>query len=227
MTAASDTDAVEKLVRETLGDPASWQEPAGYPDSLALCAIDSVYSLQSRYSATVRVLDRYRAYRREQGGDPNTDGASELLAAIEAAGGPAAAADLLFGNRAKAPGTRGSRLKSESLAEAVGRLRDIGVETAADLRAAAKSDVKPAERAWRVKGLGIVSFDYLLMLSGAQGVKADTMVRRFVTRAVEESGLVSKERAERAVKGAAQSFGSTQRALDHAIWLYQRTARAS
>jgi hypothetical protein len=161
---------------------------------LALCAVDSVYSLQSRYSATVRVLDRYRAYRREQGGDPNTDGASELLTAIEATGGPVAAADALFGNRAKAPGTRGTRLKSESLAEAVRRLRDIGIETTAGLRSADEAD---AWRAWRVKGLGAVSWDYLLMLSGAQGVKADTTVRRFVSAAVGESGLVTKERAER------------------------------
>lgn len=55
MTVASDISAVERLVREMLGDSSSWAEPAGYPDSLALCAIDSVYSLQSHYSATVRV----------------------------------------------------------------------------------------------------------------------------------------------------------------------------
>ena len=224
MTVASDVDAVVKLVRETLGDSSAWEEPAGYPDSLALCAIDSVYSLQSRYSAVVRVLDHYRAYRREQGGNPYRDGAPELLAVIEELGGPAAVADGLFRNRAKAPGTKGGRLKSEALAEAVGRLRDIGVETAADFRTADKSQ---AWRAWQVKGLGAVSWDYLLMLSGAQGVKADTMVRRFVTEAVGESGLVSMDRAERAVKAAAERFGLTQRTLDHAIWLYQRAVPSS
>ena len=221
MTIAGDVDAVEKLVRDKLGEPSLWVEPDGYRDSLALCAIDSVYSLQSHYTATIHVLDRYRTHRREQGGDPNKDGAPELLAAIQHVGGPAAAADDLFRNRANAPGTK--RLKSESLVEAVGRLLDIGVETTAHLRSADTSD---ARRAWRVKGLGAVSWDYLLMLAGVQGVKADTRVRNFVTTAVGESDVVSKERAERAAKAAAQRLGSTQRALDHAIWQYQRTVRS-
>ncbi|WP_020013347.1 hypothetical protein [Promicromonospora sukumoe] len=220
MTDAGDVDAVEKLVRDRLGSTSSWVEPDGYPDSLALCAIDSIYSLQSHYTATVRVLDRYRAYRREQDADPNKDGAPELLAAIQEADGPAAAADSLFGNRAKAPGTK--RLKSEALADAVARLAGIGVETTAHLRSAEASE---ARRAWSVKGLGPVSWDYLLMLAGAQGVKADTKVRQFVTTAVGESCIVSKGRAERAVKAASERLGSTQRALDHAIWQYQRTVQ--
>lgn len=224
MTVADDVDPVEKLVREKLGEVSAWDEPVGYPDSLALCAIDAVYSLRSHYTAAIHVLDRYRTYRREQGGDPETDGASELLAAIREAGGAASAAGGLFENRATAPGTRGRRLKSESLAEAVDQLRDNGVETAADLRSA---DHLEGRRAWQVKGLGPVSWDYLLMLSCVQGVKADTMVRRFVSAAVGENGLVSKDRAERAVKAAAGRLGSSQRALDHAIWLYQRKTRSS
>jgi hypothetical protein len=140
MTIAGDVDAVEKLVRDKLGEPSLWVEPDGYRDSLALCAIDSVYSLQSHYTATIHVLDRYRTHRREQGGDPNKDGAPELLAAIQHVGGPAAAADDLFRNRANAPGTK--RLKSESLVEAVGRLLDIGVETTAHLRSADTSDAR-------------------------------------------------------------------------------------
>ena len=224
MTDASDALDVERAATQLLGAATGWQEPAGYRDSLALCAIDSVYSLQSRYSATVRVVDRYRVARRRQGGDPERDGASELLAAVDDAGGPAAAAEVLFGNRGKAPGTRGARLKSEALADAVGRLREIGVETAEDLRGA---DEAAARRAWCVKGLGAVSWDYVLMLTGVQGVKADTMVRRFVTAAVGASVLVSKERAESAVKAAASRLGVTERALDHAIWLHQRRQPAA
>ena len=220
MTVAGDVDAVEKLVRDRLGEPSLWVEPDGYPDSLALCAIDSIYSLQSHYTATVHVLDRYRAYRREQGSDPYKDGVLELLAAIQEVGGPTAAADSLFRNHANAPGTK--RLKSVALAEAMGRLAGIGVQTTAHLRS---GDTSEARRAWCVRGFGPVSWDYLLMLSGAQGVKADSRVRQFVTTAVGESSLVSKDRAERAVKAAAGRLGSTQRVLDHAIWQYQRRVR--
>ena len=216
-----DAAAVERLAREAgLPAPADWTEPPGYPDSLALCAIDSVYSLQSRYSATVRVLDRYRAARRAEGADPAHDGATDLLDAIDRSGGPVGAAVHLLGSQAKAPGTRGAVLKSAALAQAVAGLRGLGVETTADLRAA---DPVAAGSVWRVRGLGPVSWEYLLMLAGTQGVKADTMVRRFVTTAVGAGSLVSSERAGTAVKAVAARLDVTERAFDHAIWGYQRT----
>src|SRR5699024_4401373 len=33
-----------------LGERAEWTWPGGYPNALALCAIDSVYSLRARYT---------------------------------------------------------------------------------------------------------------------------------------------------------------------------------
>lgn len=80
MTSARDVEAVGKFVRETLGIVSMWDEPLGYPESLALCAIDAVYSLRSRYTATIRVLNRYRTYRRQQGGDPDTGAAPSTSA---------------------------------------------------------------------------------------------------------------------------------------------------
>jgi len=41
--------------------------PDGYPDSLALCIIDSIYSTGARYSSVVNVVGRYRDYRTGQG----------------------------------------------------------------------------------------------------------------------------------------------------------------
>lgn len=61
-----DNDDVMVLVTacETdLGDPSLWFTPGGYPDSLALCIIDSIYSTGARYSSVVNVLKRYRNYR--------------------------------------------------------------------------------------------------------------------------------------------------------------------
>lgn len=63
--------------------------------------------------------------------------------------------------------------------------------------------------------------------SGCSTPKADTMVRRFVTAAVGAPALVSKERAEGAVKAAASRLDVTERALDHAIWLHQRRQPAA
>lgn len=56
--------------------------PDGYPDGLALCVIDSVQSTGVTYSSVENVIARYRAYRRDQGGDPNRDGVRDLLATI-------------------------------------------------------------------------------------------------------------------------------------------------
>ncbi|WP_125775955.1 hypothetical protein [Antribacter gilvus] len=217
----NDAAAVARHALATLGAPTGWKEPAGYPGSLALCAIDSVFSLRANYAGTVKVLDRYRAHRRAEGGDPASDGGRELLGSIAAAGGPAQAAESLFGNRSKAPGTK-TRLKSEALAEAVARLADLGVTTTDGLRL---GDLDAGSRAWRVRGLGFVSWTYLLMNAGVDGVKADTMVRRFVAQALGESGPVSVERAQAAVTGAAAELQATQKALDHAIWLFQRPGR--
>lgn len=53
--------------------------PGGYPNSLALCIVDSVQSTGIRYGATAKVVNRYRAYRTAQGGDPETDSVSDLV----------------------------------------------------------------------------------------------------------------------------------------------------
>src|SRR5215475_13009414 len=39
-----------------LGNPDLWFEPDGYPDSLALCIIDSIYSTGAHYSSVVNVV---------------------------------------------------------------------------------------------------------------------------------------------------------------------------
>lgn len=173
------------------------------------------------------MLDRYRAVRRAAGADPNLDDLGDLVGAIDGVGGPVLAAKgVLFDNRAVAPGTarsgRPGVLKAAVVYEAATRLRALGVTDIGELHN------RPAEAAasWlEVRGLGRVSWEYLRMLSGAEGVKADTMIRRFVARAVGASG-VSDERAQRAVEGAAQLMKVDARVLDHAIWLYERGPRS-
>ena len=64
-----------------LGDPTVWTTPDGYPNSLALCIIDSIYSTGSHYSSVVNVIERYK----ESGGE--NDGAQALTRSIKEAGG--------------------------------------------------------------------------------------------------------------------------------------------
>lgn len=70
------TDAEIKTLVEYcethLGDSNLWTTPDGYPNSLALCIIESIYSTGSHYSSVVNVIERYKASGGVQ------DGAKEL-----------------------------------------------------------------------------------------------------------------------------------------------------
>lgn len=84
-------DRVRMLVtacERDLGNPDLWFEPDGYPRSLALCIIDSIYSTGARYTSVRNVVERYRAYRAEQGGNADTDGIDDLRTTFEDLGGP-------------------------------------------------------------------------------------------------------------------------------------------
>ena len=226
MTFTDDALAVADAALTTLGPQDAWEGFRGYPDSLALCAIDSTFSLQARYSTVGNVIDRYRTIRVRQGGSPETDGTRDLLAAIEAHGGAHASAESLFENKSLAPGTK--RRKSEALYAAASALDSIGIHTTDDLRrAAARDDTRvPVARAWLgTKGLGNASWNYLLMLAGRDGVKADRMIMRFVQRAV-GSEHVSGDRAHHAVLQAAEKLAVPATVLDHTIWRYE-SSRAS
>ncbi len=189
----------------------------GYPDSLALCALDSVFSLTAHYSSTRRVVERYRTARVAAGADPELDGLGDLVAAIDAAGGASAAATGIFDNRQHAPGAK--RLKAEALYGAAVRLADAGIVTSIDLREAAADPIRLAvvERAWRAeRGLGHASWRYLLMLAGVPGVKIDRMISRYVTRAL--GGNIPKAQIEKVFAEASETLGVEIHELDHAIW---------
>lgn len=216
----NDAVAVAEYVRAELGPSDEWVRPAGYPDSLALCIVDSVYSLRVKYTSVINVLNNYRQKRREEGADPVHDSASDLLAAIDAAGGPEAAADTLFSNNHVAPGSK--RLKSIVAAEAAQNLVDIGINTADEFRKAVEDSESEAkvEKAWTaVSGLGPASWDYLKLLTGIDATKADVWITRFVALALGEDS-VSPARAKEALAGAATELGVSLTTLDHAVWRF-------
>ncbi|RAV00258.1 hypothetical protein [Mycolicibacter senuensis] len=99
--------------------------PDGYRDSLALCIVDSVQSTGVKYSSVEKVVDRYRVYRRAQGGDPNRDGVRELLATFEELRVPDGWAEAI-GNWNRTS-TRGGMLKAEAIRDAGTVLTTEGV----------------------------------------------------------------------------------------------------
>lgn len=209
------TLAAEAALRE-LGAPSQWRTPRGYPDLLGLCVIDSVFSLRSRYRSVEKARNSHRAARGALGANADRDGAPQLVDAILWAGGPDNASTVLFANESRAPGTR--RLKAAAIMDGAQGLIDMGVRTTTDPRRALGASCADVRSRWlAVPGLSPVSWDYLAMLAGEDGVKADTWVVRYVTRVTGEP--VSAARAAKALIGAAEILGASTKALDHRVWL--------
>lgn len=220
---ATDPD-VEKLAgacRSELGPQSDWFRPAGYPDSLALCIIDSIQSTGVRYNSVINVVNRYRDLRGEAA---DVDGVPELLATFEDFGGPDAWAAAV-GNRNKSSTKPGAALKAKVIHQVAQTLGQAGIHTASQFREHGEHRDGNADRRHGLKKLWTsaeaqrsgITFEYALMLAGLPGVKSDRMVLRFVEAATGRSDLTPTTCAT-LVRDAADQLGVDATALDHAIW---------
>lgn len=203
--------------------------PAGYRDGMALCVVDSVQSTGVTYPSVEAVVARYCAYRREQGGDPNTDGVPELLTTFDELGGPNGWAQRI-GNRNRTSTHAGAPLKAAAIRDAALALTAEGIDTAAGLREAAQDAGRLArvEAAWRaVPGQRSgITWHYVQMLTGIAGVKPDRMICRFVADALGMPGrAVTPGFALRILTAAAAEMGMSPTDLDHGVWQWQRGRR--
>ncbi len=227
-----DVAALARLITacdRDLGDPVLWFKPDGYPDSLALCMIDSIYSTGSHYNSVVNVIKRYRAYRGDQGGDAYTDGLTELLATFDELGGSRSWADKI-GNRKPVSTQAAAALKSDAIETAARALLALNINSTADLRDAAAAGNSSPKAAWLAapgQRTGL-TWDYAQMLANIPGVKADRMVVRYVARELEVdvSDLASK-RAASLVAAVAAQRGWNVIHLDHAIWRFESGRRVN
>lgn len=228
--------------RDSLGEPDQWIRAGGYPESLALCVIDSIFSIGVRYGGVVKVVNRYRAFRKEQGASADTDGVDELLASFTALGD-----DWVnkIGTRQRTS-TRNGILKSDAVERAASVLQQNDIRTTSDLQAAVLSgEFGDIKRAWlNIPGQRSgISWNYLLILArpapspdgpsqeddrrrrygeAVVGVKPDRMVIRFVSNSIDPGGTqLRPDYAAALVKEAARSMCCDVSDLDHAIWRYQ------
>ncbi|WP_328354127.1 hypothetical protein OG976_22950 [Mycobacterium sp. NBC_00419] len=203
--------------------------PAGYRDSLALCVVDSVQSTGVTYSSVESVITRYRAYRREQSGDPNTDGVPELLTTFDeliGAGGWA----LRIGNRNRTSTHAGAPLKSAAIRAAALALAAEEVDSAASLRKAALDTERltRVEASWRaVPGQRSgITWHYVQMLAGIPGIKPDRMICRFVADVLGmPRRAVTTGFALQILTATAVEMGMSPTDLDHGVWQWQRARR--
>lgn len=220
-----DLAALARACDVDLGDPHLWFTPGGYPNSLALCIIDSIYSTGARYSSVVNIVGRYRRHRTECGGDADTDGVDELAGTIAELGGADSWATRI-GNRRPTSTKAGAPLKAAAIAALTVVLSRHGVRTTNDLKilAARPEALKAVERVWRaVPGQRSgITWTYALMLAQIPGVKADRMVIRYVARAIGvRPEVLSSQRAAALVGLVAEATNWNTIHLDHAIWRFE------
>lgn len=224
MTEDDQLEALQVACDRDLGDSTLWYQPDGYPDSLALCIIDAIYSTGAHYSSVVNVVGRYREHRTNQGWNPDADGATELLAHIDELGGVDRWAGEI-GNRRPTSTAKDAPLKAEAIRQVAEGLLAINLRTAGDLRTAADGDaLDAAKRVWTsVPGQRSgITWEYGLMLAGVPGVKADRMVVRYVARAIGKPVAdVSPVEAGHLVKRLATRNGWDAIRTDHAIWRFE------
>lgn len=206
----ADGDAVAKLRRkiddELASNWAAW--PGGWPDEIEVALIDAVFSIQASYTGVRNVVGRWRAHR----GAGRLDDLSEVTSFVNTPQEFMTICD----NAQMVPSR--SSTKAEAVLAAATRLAGLDVYNAADLDTT-KAEHRDAYVG--VKGLGEVTWQYLGMLLGKPGVKADTMIRRFVAASQGRSDTSAHE-ARIVVEAAAAKMNCSATDLDHAIWSHQR-----
>ena len=224
----SDVAKVVRACEERLKPSAEWAPFEGYPGSLALCVLDAVWSVSTRYLITQGVIQRYRGQRRWQG-NPDQDGLPELLAFYGAVGGIDSFIDTV-GTRNRVSTQPDAMRKGEAAFLAATALHDLAIDTAEQFR---RADGTPLGERAREAWCGIpgqrsgISWRYLRMLAGLPDVKPDRMVIRFLATALHvDETSIDAERAVALVQATAEYFAVDQRALDHELWEYQRGRRS-
>lgn len=216
-------DLLLKSIEEDLGDPSVWIAPVEFRDSLALCALNSAYSLRATSAAATKVLARYRGARPTA----DTDSGVDLMKAMDGAGGPAEFARVILRNESKLPGT--NRLRPEGIYEGLARLAALNppISTTEHLRATATDRRAPARTEWlSVKGFGPLAWSYMIMNAGVSTeTKPDVMVQRYLARALGEDRRPTPAETRQLLHLAAMELAVEPRDLDRAIWRYESPAK--
>lgn len=220
---AAEAERLTEACRTIFGDPATWITADGYPNSLALCVIDSLWSTGPSYGAVQNVVARYSAHRRLNGHDASQDGICELLDVFTDVGGSAGFAELV-NNHNRSYSDDNAPLKAEVVYQAVLALHKMRVRTMKDLHSQYAMDehLTDLKKAWlRLPSQSSgVTFNYLLILAGYPSVKPDRMIIRFVEKHGGITGDLTPMETGDLIKQVATLYPVAANRLDHVIWRY-------
>ncbi|ROP27256.1 hypothetical protein [Pseudokineococcus lusitanus] len=210
---------------QAAGEPL---EPPAPSSAAALCVVEAVWAPRVDAGTTARVVGRCRGVL------PPDAGAGDLVAAVDAAGGPAAWAAATATRHRVLPSPE-APLKAEAARAAAAVLVEHGLASTAalvGLLAAVRADDEAARGRWdAVRGAWCAvpgqasgrSWHRLLVLAGAAHVVPDEDVRRAVGRALRERGATGSRApdplaAARLLEEAGEAVGASPREVDHLVW---------
>jgi hypothetical protein len=219
-------ELVDAIVRD-LGEPRGWVDIHTYPQSLAECVIDALWSERVRYGVIVDIIERYRAFRAAQGADGDTDSARDLLDTFSI--GLDAWMDQI-GNRQRAYSRTVAPFKAELVREGAQAGVDSGVTTTEALRRDQKrntagfADFKSRWLLLPSQHSGL-TWERLLLVAGIDDVAPDGWIVEYLNRELGlgrpgGSGLDSTQ-ALSVLNKAANELGSTSLKLRNAIWRFE------
>ncbi|WP_146070893.1 hypothetical protein [Arthrobacter sp. B1805] len=219
----TDLDLLVKSITEDLGDPSGWSAPVEFRDSLALCALNSAYSLNGNSAAASNVIAQYRAFRPTA----DTDSGPDLIEAMDSAGGPIDFATNILRNKRPLAGS--NRVRPEGIYEGLSLFAalDTAVTTTEHLRTAVADGNAAVEKAWlSVKGFGDLAWSYLIMNAGVgTETKPDVMIQRYLARALGEAKAPGPDQTRQLLQLAAAELSVEPRNLDRAIWRYESPSK--
>lgn len=201
-----------------LGEPKSWEIPEGYPNSLGLCVIDSLWSIGINYKTVENVLGKYLLARGFKDKSLCTDGPTEVLDWIntQVVDSDYLPVAIKLGSKNRTSSKSGI-LKAEVVADACRLLIENKINDCSQF-IIADDEMKSLWKQLVGQSSG-VSFRYLLMLAGKPGYKPDRMIRKFVKRYAPSfnenvEGLFTE--VENRLRGQLPSIDWT--IIDHRMW---------
>ena len=195
-------------------DGAAWTPwPGGWRAEISTALIDAVFSARATYKTSGGAGVHAQVVRWRELQPAHRDSLRELRDEIETAGPEAWART--FGNMQHSPGRSlrrpGAPWKSAAVLEAAEAVNTRALDTGSDIDSASDVTIANAKTVATalvsVPGIGCVTANYFLMLLGHPGVKADTMIRRYVARATSRNSA---------------SVNDDVVHLEHSIWAFER-----
>ncbi|WP_218221842.1 hypothetical protein [Nesterenkonia sp. Act20] len=194
----------------------------GYPYSIGLALVDAVHSIRASYDSEHPgrgVLNRVMQFRSDH---PDAVDDLRVLAALDEH-----AIQKVMGE-----GKTSQRTKSGAVLDAARALTalDPPIVRAADFTAGRREDARRAYTG--VHGLGKVTFTYFAMHLGVPGVKADSLLTRFVARHAygDESLKSASNQVVALVNQAYESrpqIAETLTHFEHALWRAESKGNAN